>query len=206
MTARSDFFCSPTEEKSILEHLLHSGDVIGLTYRLRGSPDLPPVDWTAVPPWPEPFSCFLWLRSAGSVQWHTSRPEVKGETHGELVNRVLASMTWDADPLQQDEGLLDVERSPVMIYRRSTVLEGRSGPCLLLCPPSNPDRISKEFAAWARRCFAWVRRHGTRVHDWRAPSSTLPNSDHLLNSIYAFPEALVRLKRGDHGYAILLQG
>ena len=92
-----------------------------------------------------------------------------------------------------------------MIYRRSAVLEGRSGPCLLLCPASNPERISKEFADWARRCFAWVRRHSTRVHDWRAPSITLPNPDRLLNSVYAFPEALIRLKRSDNEYAILLQ-
>lgn len=182
MTARADFFCSPAEEKAILEYLLQSGDVIALTYRLRGSPDLPAVDWTAVSPWPEPFDCFLWLRSAGSMKWHRSRPEAKGETHGELVNRVLASMAWDADAPPGGEGFLDVETSPAMIYRRSTVLDGRSGPCLLLCPPSNPDRISKEFAAWTRRCFAWIRRDSTRVHDWRAPSSTLPNPMHLLTS------------------------
>jgi hypothetical protein len=200
-----DFFCSSNEEKSILKYLLHSGDVIGLTSRLRGSPDLPPIDWTAVPAWPEPFSCFLWLRSAGSMNWHRSRPEAKGKTHGELVNRLLASMAWEANPPRGDEGMLDVETSPVMIYRRSMVLEGRSGPCLLICPASNPERISKGFAAWKRRCFAWVRRHGTRVHDWRVPSSTLPNPDGLLNSVYAFPEALIRLKRGDHEYAILLQ-
>jgi hypothetical protein len=112
LTARADFFCGPAEEKSILEYLLHSGDVIGLTYRLSGSPDLPPIDWTAVPPWPEPFNCFFWLRSAGSMKWHRSRPEAKGETHGELVNRVLASMAWDEDTPHGDEGLLDVERSP----------------------------------------------------------------------------------------------
>jgi len=206
VTARSDFFCSQSEEGSILEHLRHSGDVIGLTYRLRGSPGLPPIDWTAVPPWPAAFGCILWLRSAGPIEWLTSLPEAKGDTHGELVNSLLASMAWKADPPPGGEGLLDVERSPVMIYQRAAVLEGRFGPCLLLSPASNPERISNEFAAWTRRCFAWMRRHSARVHDWRAPSSTIPNPDHLLNSVYAFPDALLRLERGDHEYAILLQG
>src|ERR1700719_1674146 len=101
-------------------------------------------------------------------------------------------MSWEANPPRGGDGLLDVEGSPVMIYQRGAVLERRYGPCLLLCPASNPERVSKSFAAWTRRCFSWVRRQSTRVHDWRVPSSTIPNPDRLLNSVYAFPDALLR--------------
>ena len=205
MTARVDFFCSEAEEDAFLRYMSVSGEVVGLQPSFQSETDLPVIDISRLPEWPKPFGCFLWLRSAGPVSWHSSRPSVEGATHGEFVNRFLASQAWDSISDKTGQRLLDVERSPLFIYRRSLIEDGLTGPSLLLCPSSNPDRVGREFAAWVRRCFAWIKRHSRRVHDWREPNPSLPNPYGLLNSIYAFPEMFEKLQSSDHPYAVILQ-
>jgi hypothetical protein len=98
--------------------------------------------------------------------------------------------------------MLNFETSPVLVYRRSQVCEGRLGPALLISQASNADRVSERFAKWVRRCLSWVRRRTKRIHDYREQHPGLPNPDSLVSSIYAFPDAQAELESGQHPFAL----
>lgn len=205
MVAQVEFFCSPREEDAVLRYLRGSGDVVAFPVTFHRPATVPITPLQPLPPWPEPFDVFIWLRSAGPLVWHTERPTVAGDTHGQLVNRLFASDTWDN--ARRDEGLalLDVDLSPVLVYRRALSVDGQVGPCLLLSRASNLDRVSPEFARWVRRVQGWVRRNAKRIHDWRSKNPSIPNPHMILNSIYAFPDALAEIQSGAHHFAILLR-
>jgi hypothetical protein len=204
LSAQVEFFCSAREELDLLGYLLSTGDVVVLSPRLYRENPFSVLDLSKPAPWPDPFAAFLWLRSSGPLQWYESRPIVDGRTHGELVNRLFASERWDADSPGEDEAMLDFEKSPIFVYQRSLLREGYLGPCILISQASNAERVSLEFAKWVRRCLSWVRRHSTRIHDYRAQHPALHNPDGLLNSIYAFPDAETNLGSGHHNFAIFV--
>lgn len=204
LTAQVEFFCSAREESALLGYLSSTGDVVALIPVLPRKNSLPVLDLDNPIPWPESFVAYLWLRSAGSLCWHDSRPTVSGETHGELVSQLFAAERWDTVSPGEGEAMIDFERSPILAYRRSVLREGLLGPCILISQASNVERVSPDFAKWVRRCLSWVRRRSTRIHDYRRQHPALPNPDSLLNSIYAFPDALAELESGHHRFAIFV--
>ncbi len=70
--------------------------------------------------------------------------------------------------------------------------------------PSSLERAGPEFARWVKRSLAWIRRRGTIVHDYRRPSTTLPNPHSTLNTIYAFPEVLEAVRSADRRFTLQL--
>jgi hypothetical protein len=202
MAAGIKFFCTPPEELEVLRYLLSSDGVVAFDRRIARPQVLPTIDAMAPPSWPTPFACFLWLRSSGPLEWHSAKPEVGGKTHGDLVHSLIASMSWDGAPPPAGMAMLDTNRSPVLLYRRGP-MDGRTiGPCDLTSMPSAADRVSPVFAQWVRRCFSWIRRRSTRVHDWRSQHPSLANPLSLLSSIYAFPKALEAITSGKHDFVI----
>jgi hypothetical protein len=129
---------------------------------------------------------------------------VDGSTHGELVNRLFAAENWDAASPVDGEAMLDFEKSPVLVYRRSQLRDDRLGPGLLISQASNAERVSQDFSKWVRRCLSWVRRRANRIHDYQAKHPGLPNPAGLLNSIYAFPDAEAELASGRHRFGLFI--
>lgn len=189
----------------MLQYLERNADVVAFALGHHAPSALSTIAITQAPPWPAPYDIFIWLRSAGPLVWHTERPRVEGETHGQLVNRLFASEAWDQHPPDDHRAMLDVDASPVVVYRRSLTLDGQVGPCALFSPATNAANVAPAFEKWVRRILSWVRRKSTRIHDWRHQCSELPNPHGIVSSLYAFPKALARIRSGDHDYAILLR-
>lgn len=113
-------------------------------------------------------------------------------------------MNWDSAQPQAGKAMLDINRSPVLLYRRGPTEGSTIGPCDLVSTPAAPERVSPEFAQWIRRSFSWIRRRSTRIHDLRNPHPHLPNPLSLVSSIYAFPKALDAIRSGRHDYVITI--
>jgi len=205
VVAQVEFFCSPEEEAYVLDYVRQSADVMALPMALQMPSALSAVSLELLPAWPAPFDVFIWMRSAGQLAWHNARPIVQGETHGQLVNRLFAANAWDAASPHAGLAMLDLDASPVLIYRRALVRDGQIGPCVLFARASNIDRVSPDFAKWTRRVLSWVRRHSQLIHDWRKQHPTLPNPYSIVSSIHAFPDALADIESGKHPFAILLR-
>ena len=204
MAAGIFFFCTPSEELDVLRYVLSTGEILAFDRRIASPQVLPTIDALTPPTWPAPFECFLWLRSSGPLEWHTSRPTDLGKTHGDLVHTVVTRLNWDASPPPEGKAILDTNRSPVLLYRRGPSSGATIGPCELVSTPSAPERVSPDFAQWVRRCLSWIRRRSTRIHDWRRPHPTLPNPLSILSSIYAFPRALQKIDAGKHEFVVLV--
>lgn len=129
--------------------------------------------------------------------------EISGRTHGSFVMRFFARQHWDQSGALEGDRLLDQDLSPGLCYKRPEMSNGRMGPCTLIAPPSNLERVGVEYARWVNRCASWICRRGKMVHDWRSPSAVIPNPRSLLNTVYAFPSALKLLESGKHSFAIL---
>jgi hypothetical protein len=132
-----------------------------------------------------------------------TRPELISWFAGRIVMRLFAREDWDHSGTVAGDRLLDQDLSPGTCYKRPEMWEGKIGPCTLIAPPSSIERAGVEYAKWVNRCLGWIRRRGKIVHDWRSPSTVIPNPHHLLNTVYAFPSAMKVLKTSEHSYAIL---
>lgn len=202
MAAGINFFCTPPEELDVLRYLLSSHEVVAFDRRIARPQVLPTIDAMAPPVWPASFECFLWLRSSGPLEWRLSKPELGGKTHGDLLDSLVTSLNWERAPPPSGMAMLDTNRSPVLLYRRGRT-DGRTiGPCDLVSTPSAADRVSPVFAQWVRRCFSWIRRRSTRIHDWRRQHPSLANPLSILSSIYAFPQAFDAINSGKHNFVI----
>jgi hypothetical protein len=117
---------------------------------------------------------------------------------------LIAREEWEAAGLEEGDRMIDLDLSPVLGYRRALVRGARIGPCTLTAPPSSLQRVGPEYERAVKRAWAWVRRHGKNVHDWRKPNPDLANPDHIVSTIYAFPDADRALRSQNHKFAILL--
>ena len=203
MTAQIQFFCSPREEQAVLDYLIHGPTTA--VYLLDGKriKEMPEFSSKEIPAWPEFICLYLWAKDFGPLQWHDKRPKVEGVTHRSFVARLFAREDWDNAEVVEGDRFLDQDLSPGMCYKRAEHVDGRTGPCTLLAPPSNLERVGIEYAKWVNRCIRWVRRGGKKIHDWKEPSVVIPNTFGLLNTVYAFPEAAKQLESGQHSFVIL---
>jgi hypothetical protein len=199
-----NFYCSPRDELSLLERLLRESRVSLLRPPPKGSDELRPLTLNDVPEWPERFDCLLWLTSEGPIYWHRSTPSGDLSTHNRTVATVIAHEEWSAIPDGPDKAMIDTERSPILVYRRSQLRDGRMNYCKLYSAVSSSARISATYDKWVTSCFSWIRRHAVCVHSYKAINKTLPGHDWLASSVHAFPEAAVELSSPDHRYAIFL--
>ena len=203
MSAQVQFFCSSKEEREILTHLTRG--LSDSVFRFDGRNLQPIADFSPeqLPPWPQSEHLFIWPRAYGPLAWHNRRPAILKTSHRALVGSLFAQGDWDRLGLTEHDGLLDQDRSPLLRYSRGEVCDGRVGPSLIFAPPTDLERVSPDYARWVRRCIAWVRRQGTKVHDWKTPSTVLPSPRGLLNTIYAFPDAYSSIESKSDTYAIL---
>jgi hypothetical protein len=204
MTAHVKFFCTSAEEQQVVRYLFKSDDI--RVYELRERRLVPRQSYSVddMPAWPEAFEIYIWRPIFGSLVWFTSRPSASGETHDRLVTTVLAGEAWDAMGLGPSGRMLDNDLSPMLLYKRAGICEGRIGPCEVLAPPSSPERVGAEYKRWVTRTLAWIRRRGTIVHDWRKPSTRLWNPDSLLTTTYALPNALREIESAPHKFGFWL--
>jgi hypothetical protein len=219
MAAGIFYFCTPNEELDVLRYVLATGEVLAFDRSVASPQVLPTIDALSPPTWPAQFDCFLWLRSSGRLEWHSSKPADLGRTHGDRVHNVITRLNWEENPPPPGMGVLDTNRSPVLLYRRGPIAQmfpsppffsvsrgtdgTRMGPCQLISTPSAPEHVSPDFARWVRRCFSWIRRNATRIQGGQSRHPTLPNPLSIMNSIYAFPGALAKLESGEHEFAII---
>jgi hypothetical protein len=203
MTAQIQYFCESDDEQAILDRLTVSTTIA--VFQLDGQriTEIPEFAVEKISPWPQFICLYLWAKDLGPLRWHESRPKVEGPTHRSLVVRLFAREDWDRSGAVTDKRLLDQDSSPGLCYKRPEMLDGKMGPCTLVAPPSNLERVGVEYAKWVNRCVGWIRRRGKIVHDWRSPSTGIPNPRQILNTVYAFPSAMKLLEGGEHSFAIL---
>ena len=204
MTAQVEFFCSPAEERELLAYLTKGPDtcVYNIVNRyMRFWDDFLADD---VPQPPSPLNIYIYQPSHGSIIWHTSRPSAVGPTHSSLVKNLFAGEAWDELKLGSKGKMLDTDLSPIICYCRGTRHQGRTGQNCVSAPPSSLERVGPEYERWVKRSLAWIRRRGTIVHDYRKRSTTLPNPDSILNTIYAFQGVLEAIQSGHHRFMITI--
>lgn len=202
MTSQVEFFCSEAEESTILAYLSRSGATFG------DASDGTIAEWRALeeldpPPWRTPMTLLVRVEAHGPVSWHRSRPDVAGATPGALVTNLFAHQAWKERGLRAPDRLLDADVSPVLVYKRSGTREGRVCPHSILAPPSRLERAGEAYARWVRRTLSWVRRRGAIVHDYRSPSSRIPNPLNLLNTVYALPDVHDDLRAHPESFVIM---
>jgi hypothetical protein len=203
MTAQVQWFCDADDERTILDRLADTETIAVFGLDGQRMTEIPEFSVEKLPPWPT-FSClYLWAKELGPLRWHESRPKLEGETHRSFVMRFFAREHWDQSGAVEGNRLLDQGLSPGLCYKRPELLDGKMGPCTLIAPPSNLERVGIEYAKWVNRCVSWIRRRGKIVHDWRSPSAVIPNPRHILNTVYAFPSAMKTIEGGEHSFAIL---
>ena len=187
MTAQIQFFCSPKEEQVIVERLLE--DPVTSVFSMDGErfKEMCEVASSDLPRWPEFLCLYLWASKLGPLRWHREQPKLEGATHRSLVARLFAREDWDKFELEGGDNLLDQDLSPGICYKRAEQLDGRTGPCTLIAPPSSLERVGLDYVRWVNRCMAWIRRRGRKVHDCRTPSSVIPNPRGLLKRYTRFP-------------------
>jgi hypothetical protein len=205
MTAQVEFFCSPDEERDIIQYLANADVMEFFDVREGRLTPWNSFSVSDIPEWPDPLQIYLWQPTHGSLIWHTSRPEVAGPTNRSFAMSFFAHEKWDELGLSGNDKMLDSDLSPILSYQRGTVQDGKLGPNLVLAPPSNIKRVGADYERWVKRSLAWIRRRGKIVHDWRQQSVTIPNPDMLLNTIYAFPDVREDLASRNHNYAIFVQ-
>lgn len=203
MTAQVQWFCDAEDERAIIDRLVGSETTAVFELDGRRMTEIPEFSVEMFPPWPE-FTClYLWAKELGPLRWHECRPGLEDETHRSFMMRFFAREDWDQSGLGPGDKLLDQDLSPGLCYKRPEMSGGRMGPCTLIAPPSNLDRVGAEYAKWVNRCVGWIRRRGRIVHDWRSPSTVIPNPRHFLNTVYAFPSAIKLIRGGEHPFVIL---
>jgi len=193
--AQIEWFCTPAEEKKIFEQLLTSGDVVPLN-SVAARPDDPPIfDLSSVPPWLTNVQFLFWLRSAGKLRWIQNQPRWRsGGTSAQFKNSVRTVETWKQVKPRKGTALLDLEKSPVIVYGRFDDDCGIA-PCSLVTPMSSMKRISPAFERWVNQLIAGVRKGSTKIHDSKKRTKLI-DTDGYPNTLYAFPEALKLLRKG----------
>ncbi len=203
MTAQVEFFCSPAEEREVIDYLTRDEDTVVFDVREGVLSAWNSFTVNRIPTWQDRFSVYLWRRSLGPLVWHTSKPVVTGSTHASFVANMFARVEWDERGLGDEDKLLNVDLSPILCYRRGALRNDTRAPNRILAPPSSLARAGKQYESWVKRSLAWIKRRSKLVHDWRNPSS-IPNPDMLLNSTYAFPDAQLQLASGNHPFALFV--
>lgn len=113
---------------------------------------------------------------------------------------VFNRINWERLKPKADEGLVDSNASPVLLWTPAT--QGpdglRSGS--IGSQADSMSAVSKDYERWVNRVMSWVRRSGTRVwgleHDTRVDLD-LRRSD--VTTVYALPDALTVLEGGTPG-------
>jgi hypothetical protein len=203
MTAQLQWFCDADEERAILGRL--TGTETIAVFELDGQRiiEIPEFSGEKLRPWPESVCLYLWAKEFGPLRWHESRPKLEAKTHRSLVMRLFAREHWDLSGAVAGDKLLNQDLSPGLCYKRPEISGGRMGPCTLIAPPSNLNRVGVTYAKWVNRCVGWIRRRGRIVHDWRSPSTVIPNPRQILSTVYAFPSAMKTIECGNHSFVIL---
>ncbi len=202
MTAQVEFFCSPEEERAVLRYL--TKDAGTLVFDLRNGNLNPWDSFSAdeLPKWPDPLIVCLVDPDHGELAWHSSAPPAVGQTHRSLVMNLFAREEWNKRGLGDGDRLLDIDLSPVLIYRRGVFDNGRTSQNLLWAPPSSLKKVGAEYERRVARSLRWIRRRGAIIHDYRQQSPTIPDPNFLLNTIYAFPDVIESIRSKTHSFVI----
>lgn len=119
---------------------------------------------------------------------------MNGGTKAALFNRI----NWDRLKPRQDEGLVDSNRSPVLLWTPATQDdEGlRSGS--IGSQADSMRAVSENYERWVNRVMNWVRRKGTKVWGLEAesvrPELGIRRPD--MTTVFALPDALKELEAG----------
>ncbi len=133
---------------------------------------------------------------------------------GPARHTVFNRLNWKRLRPNPDEGLANSNTSPVLFWE-----PGAGSPVCLAVSKigSQADSmaaISAEYARWANRTMAWVRRKGTKVwgnstQNWGLENARIrPDLDvqlDFVNSVYALPGALAALEQGSVGRSFLAE-
>lgn len=202
MTAQIEFLATADDE-AVLTDYLAKPPAIALPVSITFAPTpIMRLDLSARPSEGTPWAFYLWLPAAGDLHWYEERPALRESGHREFVLSILAAEQWDRTSASGVTHLLDTAHSPVQVYRRGSCVDGSVHPSLLLAPPANLETVAPDYARWVNRTHAWIRKHAIRVHSWREPSKDIANSLRLMNTVYAFPEALELIQSKQHHFVI----
>lgn len=114
---------------------------------------------------------------------------------------VLNRLTWDRLHPALDEGLVDSNPSPVLLWVPAEIGSEVIGVSQLGSQADAMAAISADYGRWVIRTTGWIRRKGTKV--WGLEQGTvrpdLNTQLGFINSVYALPSALRALEQGAVG-------
>jgi hypothetical protein len=115
---------------------------------------------------------------------------------------VFNRLNWDRLKPKPNEGLLDSNASPVLLWTPAVGGADGLGSGTIGSQADSMSAVSKDYERWVNRVMNWVRRRGTRV--WgltdqdKRPDLDLRRTD--VTTVYALPDALTVLERGAPGH------
>ncbi|MDY0829278.1 hypothetical protein SK224_09080 [Microbacterium sp. BG28] len=124
-------------------------------------------------------------------------PALKASTASGVFNR----LNMDAAQRAGSDTIVDFDASPVLLWSPGSVSTTQLRVGSIGTQATSPRAISADYDKWVKRVASWIRRRGTAV--WGLQTHAVqPELDielPFLNSVYALPGALQRLREGARG-------
>jgi hypothetical protein len=122
-------------------------------------------------------------------------------TGGSSRARAFNWVNWERLRPHSDEGLVDSNRSPVLLWSPATRTSESLSSGHIGTQADSMKAVSADYERWVYRVMSWVRRRGTVVWGWKPEHqrSDLDLRRTDVTTVYALPEALALLQRGSPG-------
>jgi len=190
VVAAVHFYATPADQLQLLDYLGEPDDV-------------------SLHPWPLVQSPPLFLsrsdalaRAQVMVARRLVQPTIIGLGDAAMVQPsragVFNRINWERLSPEPNEGLVDSNASPVLLWTPATASPGALGSGSIGSQADSMSAVSMDYELWANRVMNWIRRRGTKVwgletHDIR-PDLDIRRTD--LTTVFALPDALSALERG----------
>ncbi|MDM7883979.1 MULTISPECIES: hypothetical protein [Curtobacterium] len=117
------------------------------------------------------------------------------------LTAVLAAITFERVAPEPGLGIVDPDRSPVLLWQPGQVHDRALRPHSIGSQARAMQAVAPAYEQWVRRVTSWIRRHGTKV--WGLEQQAVrPDLDIRLgtvSAVYALPGALRLLEAGATG-------
>jgi hypothetical protein len=199
MSAAIYFFATGADERLLLEYLF-ADDAIHVLVQTGNSVVVTPAKEIRRSKLRTSKSICIHNKDTGRLVWHRRRPRLNKRTHASLVRTLFDRDQWDTSSVKPGDALLDFERSAVLTFVHGRSQNRHVLPSGLHAAPGSIRRLGAKYDRWISRCWTFVRKHSTLIHNWKSPSKLVPNTN--LITVFAFPDALKKIRSGRHNYGI----
>lgn len=188
------FYATATDQAHLLDHLGAPAEVTLYPWPVVVSP---PVALSRN----DAMTCGQVMVVSASLGGPVVLRDGEAGTGGSSRAKVFNRLNWERLKPKPNEGLVDSNASPVLLWTPATEASEGLGSGSIGSQADSMNAVSEDYERWANRVMAWVRRRGTVVWGWKPEHqrSDLDLHRNDVTTLYALPEALALLEGGTSG-------